>query len=209
MSASTLKRKELERALSSIPAHPSPKVELEQYVTPSTAAATALWIAEFHYHDLSGRKVIDLGCGTGRLGLGAALLGADYVVMVDVDEEPLKIAKLYSQRMKLDHRVDLVLCTVEELPVREGKVFDTALQNPPFGVHRKGIDIVFLRVAHKVARVIYTMHKTSTEDYVKRTVRELGREPLVLSREKFCIPYMFGFHRKRRHCFLVSLLRAS
>lgn len=209
MSAPTLKKKELERLLNSIPTHPSPKVELEQYSTPSTAAATMLWMAEFHYHDISGKRVVDLGCGTGRLGLGAALLGAEYVVMLDIDEEPLRTAKIHSQRLMLGHVVDLVVCTIERLPMREGEVFHTALQNPPFGVHRRGIDIVFVKAAHRVAQVIYTMHKTSTEEYVRRVIQELGRRPQVLFRERFCIPYMFSFHRKRKHCFLVSVLRAS
>uniref|UniRef100_A0A7C1T1S8 Methyltransferase domain-containing protein n=1 Tax=Thermofilum pendens TaxID=2269 RepID=A0A7C1T1S8_THEPE len=209
MTVPVLRKKELEKLLNSIPAHPSPKVELEQYSTPSTAAATVLWIAEFHYHDISGKRIIDLGCGTGRLGLGAALLGADYVVMVDVDDEALRIARLCSHKLKLDGRVDLVACAVEKLPVREGGAFDTVLQNPPFGVHKRGMDIVFVKAAHRIARVIYTLHKASTEEYVRKILRELGREPLVLSRERFCIPYMFEFHRKRRHCFLVSLIRAS
>uniref|UniRef100_A0A7C4FEF3 Methyltransferase domain-containing protein n=1 Tax=Thermofilum pendens TaxID=2269 RepID=A0A7C4FEF3_THEPE len=203
------RKKRLEKLLNSIPAHPSPKVELEQYSTPSTLVATILWIAEFHYHDISGRRVVDLGCGTGRLGLGAALLGAEYVVMLDIDEESLRVAKIYSQELNLDREVDFVVCTVEELPIREGKVFHTALQNPPFGVHRRGIDIVFVKAAHRVAEVIYTIHKTSTEEYVKRIIEELGRKTSVLFREKFCIPYMFNFHRKRKHCFLVSVLRVS
>lgn len=203
------KRKELERCLNSIPPHPEPRVELEQYTTPTTTAATLLWIAEFHYSDLSGMKVIDLGCGTGRLGIGAALLGADYVVMVDIDEVPLRVAREVAINLRIDWRIDLLTADATRPPFREGRLFNTAVQNPPFGVHRRGIDLLFLRTACTYAGVVYSLHKRSTEEFIQKTLDKLGFSHEVLFREKVCIPPMFHFHRKRKHCFEVSAIRGD
>jgi ribosomal protein L11 methyltransferase len=42
---------------------------------------------------IGGRAVLDLGCGSGILGIASALLGASYVKAVDVDENSVKIAR--------------------------------------------------------------------------------------------------------------------
>ncbi|MEM0376434.1 MAG: METTL5 family protein [Thermofilum sp.] len=202
-----IKRKQLERCLNAIPPHPKPRVELEQYTTPTTAASTLLWIAEFHYGDLSGKKVIDLGCGTGRLGIGAALLGAGYVVMVDIDELPIQLAKKAAMDLQVDSVIDFLAADVSSPPFRKGRPFDTAVQNPPFGVHRRGFDILFLRTACTLASVVYSLHKRSTENFVRKKVTEMGSSCEVLFQEVICIPPMFFFHKKRRHCFEVSAIR--
>lgn len=204
-----IKRRQLERYLNEIPAHPKPRVELEQYTTPTTTAATLLWIAEFHYKDLSERRVLDLGCGTGRLGIGAALLGASYVVMFDVDESPVQIAKRAAVGFRVDSVIDFLVADVSNLPFREGRLFDTAVQNPPFGVHRQGIDLLFLRVACALASTVYSLHKSSTENFIQRKMAEMGFSCEVLLRDVICIPHIFSFHKKRRHCFKVSAVRGA
>ncbi len=82
--------------------------------------------------NLSGKKVLDLGCGTGRL-IGHLLeLGAT-VVACDVSEEMMKIAK------RKFNRVEFFLADAEELPF-ENSSFDLViasflvvhLQNPSF-----------------------------------------------------------------------------
>ena len=52
-----------------------------------------LYIATYANSDIIGKSVLDLGCGTGRLALGAAFLGADSVVGVDVDRLAIKTAR--------------------------------------------------------------------------------------------------------------------
>ncbi len=37
-----------------------------------------------------GKSVLDLGCGSGILGIGAGLLGADDVTFVDIDSVAVK-----------------------------------------------------------------------------------------------------------------------
>lgn len=204
-----MKRKLLEQLLNRIPPHPHPRVELEQYTTPTTVAATLLWIAEFHHGDLADKKVLDLGCGTGRLGIGAALLGAEYVVMVDVDELSLNIVKEAARKFRVDARIDLLNADAAHLPFRRERVFSTVVQNPPFGVHRRGLDLVFLNAACTHSSAVYSLHKRSSEEFIINKLRELGFSGEVIFRESICIPPMFFFHRKRKHCFEVSAIRGT
>jgi len=204
-----MRRRQLELILSRIPPHPKPKLEFEQYTTPATLAATLLWIAQFHYQDLEGKLVLDLGCGTGRLGIGAALLGAEYVVMLDIDAEALEVARDSAHAHGVGHIADFVCADVSRLPFRSGGVFHAVVQNPPFGVHHQGYDVLFVSAACSLARVVYSLHKESTEDFIKSVFDELGFASEVVLREKMCIPYVYSFHRKTMHCFRVIAVRAA
>ena len=83
--------RELESALESVPDFARPRAELEQYKTSAALAARVLWSAA-GWGDIAGRSVADLGCGTGVLARGAALLGAAAVTAVDLDESALAAA---------------------------------------------------------------------------------------------------------------------
>lgn len=47
---------------------------------------TALCLEELETLELSGKALLDMGCGSGILGIGAALLGASEVVCVDIEQ---------------------------------------------------------------------------------------------------------------------------
>ena len=49
------------------------------------------WIAQ---HDLSGQRVLDYGCGSGILAIGAALHGAAHIDAVDIDEAAVTSTQL-------------------------------------------------------------------------------------------------------------------
>ncbi len=65
---------------------------MEQYTISEAIAANMLYIAAYTNGDIAGKRVLDLGCGTGRLALGAAYLGAESVVGVDIDRLAIKTA---------------------------------------------------------------------------------------------------------------------
>lgn len=56
-----------------------------------THATTRLCLELLEKH-LKGGSVLDIGTGSGILGIGAALLGADKVIGVDIDEVAVKVA---------------------------------------------------------------------------------------------------------------------
>lgn len=86
------KKKHLEMILENIPAHPNPKVNLEQYSTSATIAADLLWNA-WSIGDIENKNILDLGCGTGILAMGSLLMGAKSVLGLDIDDESIDLAK--------------------------------------------------------------------------------------------------------------------
>ena len=76
-----------------------PIPELEQYSTPSDIAFEIIKKVNSS-GNLSG-KVVDLGSGTGRLAIAAALLGAD-VTGYEIDSEAISISEKYSSQNNLD-----------------------------------------------------------------------------------------------------------
>ena len=81
----------LEIALSAIEGFKNPKVSLEQYMTDSRIASGVLWDAALR-GDI-GKVIVDLGCGTGILGIGCMLLGAEKVVFLESDSSVLDVCK--------------------------------------------------------------------------------------------------------------------
>jgi putative methylase len=217
-----VRKLELELLLSQIVPHPSPKPSLEQYTIPADVAATMLYIAAYSYGDIVDKTVLDLGCGTGRLALGAAFLGAKQVVGVDIDKDAVKVAFENSVRTDLKEKVQWITGDIDAV---DGN-FDTVLQNPPFGVQRRKADRKFLEKALESGKVVYSLHKCPDEDkaFIKKlkaskaNVAPVAPSPFL---EKFIegrggkikavyalimtIPHMFSFHTKRKHEFIVNL----
>lgn len=192
--------KELERFVESVPQFPRPKLRLEQYPTDAALVALAVWDA-----GLRGllKKVLDLGCGTGRFALAAAAMGADFVVCVDVDVEALGAASHASKKHGL-YNVEFLVADVEWLRLR-GR-FDVAFQNPPFGIWSgRGADMAFLQTALRHADVVYTIHKLSTLDYVKSTVERWGFRLDVLETAVLNLKPQYKHHKKKVHKVEVFL----
>ncbi len=153
--------------------------------------------------DISGRVVADLGSGTGRLGLGAALLGADRVHLVELDPVALEVAREAAEELGLDNVV------FHRMDVRDFDVpVDTVVQNPPFGAQRKGADRPFLEKKTEISRVIYTMHNAPTRDFVLEFLRGRGWRVTHEYLFRFPIRRMFRFHRRRLAEAQVVLIRA-
>ncbi|KAL3808473.1 hypothetical protein ACHAXA_000886 [Cyclostephanos tholiformis] len=90
-----MKLKHLESCLSSLPnrVFPSPKIELEQYPT-SVHLSSSVVLSALERGDAGpGTSILDLGCGTGMLGLGFASVQSDMVYLVDCDSEALELAR--------------------------------------------------------------------------------------------------------------------
>jgi putative methylase len=217
-----IRRLDLELFLSQIKPHPSPQASLEQYTTSEAVAATLLYLAAYANDDVIGKKILDLGCGTGRLALAAAYLGAKWVVGIDIDKTAIKIALENSAKTECKTNVQWV---VGDVAAVTGS-FDTVLQNPPFGVQKRAADRKFLEKALEVGKVVYSLHNHPRID--KQLVKRLKSNPGNLLQvapspfvEKFVkshhgvvkavyampmtIPRMFDFHTKTKHDFIVDL----
>ncbi len=164
-----------------------PKPELEQYATPVDIVLEIVKHAKALGH-LSA-KVADLGCGTGRLAIGAAITGAR-VTGFDIDEDALKIAKDYSIRENLDIKwINLAIENIEEK-------FETVLMNPPFGSQRPGADRSFLKKSLEIARNIWTIHLAETRDFIESFVKQNSGNIISAYEFDFKIKRSMDFHSR-------------
>ena len=205
MRARLVRRSWLVRALESVPPHPSPKAILEQYTIPADLAADILFLAAFTFGDIYGKSVLDLGCGTGRLAIGAALLGAREVLGVDIDERAVRLAVEAARRLEVD---DVTMWVVADIGAVRGR-FDTAIQNPPFGVRRKGADRPFLAKAIETCSVIYSLHKSGEENrrFLRAYIEGLGGRITHVLPMRLRLPATMPFHEQRFRIVAVDLYR--
>lgn len=193
-------KKKLEILLENCDAYKSPKIRLEQYTTPSSIAAEVINLA-YLKGDIAGKTVYDLGCGTGKLAIGCALLGAKQVAGFDKDRDALEIAGKNSKRLNVD--VSWIKSDVKDIKGR----CDTVFQNPPFGVHRKGADKIFLEKGLKLGKVLYSFHNADTREFVLAYINGLGGTVTDLLTLDFVLPHSYEFHRKEKRKTRVDVYR--
>lgn len=196
-----IRKHDLAIKLQQISSHPEPKVALEQYTIPAGLAADILFEACYVYDDIENRSVADLGTGTGRLALGASMLGAGYVVGVDLDLLSLGVALRNAKLLGL--RPDWVRGDIENL---RGRV-DTVLMNPPFGTKQRHADIHFLQIALALGTIVYSIHKSSTRLYLIRWLQGRADKTEKILSARMEIPHQFAFHRKRSRQVEVDVFR--
>ncbi len=159
-------KKALEVALSRLKGFESPKVSAEQYETPSNIAAEILWDC-YMQGKIQGKVIVDLGAGTGILGLGALLLGAQRVLLVESESSAWQTAMENYNQLKSEYEVpgkaDFELNQAETVDFSA----DLVLQNPPFGTKQAHADKAFLEAAVRIAPTIISFHKSSTDVFVK------------------------------------------
>ena len=164
-----------------------PIPELEQYSTPPDIAFEIIKKVN-SAGNLSG-KVADLGCGTGRLAIASAVLGAN-VTGFEIDEEAIKIAKEYSNENELE--IKWINQAVENI---EDK-FDTVIMNPPFGSQRPGADKIFLEKAMNIATDIWTIHLSETRKFIEKLVEKNNCEIIELYEFDYPLKNTMTFHSK-------------
>lgn len=195
-----LPKKKLALELSKLRITQSPRLQLEQYPVSPNVVSELLYLAGFENHDLEG-NVIDLGTGTGRLAIGAALMGAKQVVGVDTDEKLIELAQENARSVGVD-----VQWIVSDINRVEGR-FDTVIMNPPYGTRVSHSDTKFLKKSFDLAPIVYSIHKASTRKFLFEFVKKNKREVLGVREMTLQIPHLFSFHRKKWHDVNVDIYR--
>lgn len=189
----------------------SPNVNLEQYKTPAVVAAPFLHLA-FMSGDIGGKTVYDLGCGTGILSIGAAILGASKVIGFDVDEAAVlgaeKNAALMSAEIP-ETDIAFLVSDVSDIPekIESGELerADTVLMNPPFGAQEKGNDRPFLEAAVASGGVVYSIHNKGSRAFIEKFIKPAVVTDCFIT--DFPIRKTFDFHKKEVQSVDVEIYR--
>ncbi len=197
-----MKKKELERALQRVTPHTRPRPDLEQYSTPATIAADMLYTAHT-FGDVEGREVVDLGCGSGILSIGAALLGAERVTGIDVDPQAIDDARRNVEEAGV--KVEFLNTDIRDADLRA----DTVIMNPPFGAQRRNADRPFLETALRIAPRAYSLHNARTLGFLVGMIRAMDATIFFHKSYKFEIPHLFEFHDRKKKDIEVVLLCIS
>lgn len=196
----TVSKRQLEIQLEKLKILHSPKLGLEQYPVSSNVAAELLYMAGFEHRDLQG-DIIDLGTGTGRLAIGAGLMGSQRVVGVDIDETAIALARENSAAAGV--QVEWLVSDIDDV---EGK-FDTVIMNPPYGTQSPHLDVRFLERAFELAPVSYSVHKSSTREHLTGVIAKKNRRVDTVRSMSLNIPHLFSFHQKKWKNVKVDLYR--
>jgi putative methylase len=199
-----MKLKHLEMTLQRLRGFSRPRAALEQYQTPAPLAARLLYHALMK-GDIEGKRVCDLGCGTGVLAIGAALLGAETIVGIDIDERALAIAR--ENAGLLDTNITFLTTDVRDGGCRERiGACDTVIMNPPFGAQKAHADRPFIDCALAVAGVTYSIFNAGSIPFVEAYIAQKAEITEKIG-GAFPIKRTFAFHKKDVQEIEVEILR--
>jgi putative methylase len=194
-----MKRKQLERMLERLEGFSRPSLQREQYATPAAVAAEILFLAAMR-GDLG--TVCDLGCGTGVLAIGAALLGAR-AIGVEIDGDALDVARRNAKKLNAD--VDYIRADVKSVIL---KGIDTVVMNPPFGAQKASAgDRAFLSQAVKTAKTVYSLHNRGSEAFIRAFIKPC--EVQEIYSVAYPLKRSFEFHSKDVKVIEVELYRIT
>ena len=171
----------------------------EQYSTDSEIAADILWTAYMQQDINSSKKIVDLGCGTGILAIGAALLGAK-VVGIEKDNKAVVVAKKNAKEYAEGRDIQFMQGDIQETTITA----DVVIQNPPFGTRKKHADMLFVEKAITIASKVYSFHKTTTIAYLKKYAEKNSLDIVVIKEYNFPLKATYSFHKKKQQHIKVS-----
>lgn len=194
-------KKQLAIQLSKLRVFEKPKLSMEQYPTDSEIAADILWDALMK-GDVANKTIADLGAGTGILGIGALLLGAHHVYFVEKD---LDAVMLLNENLRILRNKNYTVLSMDVTGFIE-KV-DTVFQNPPFGTKQAHADKPFMETAFRVATVVYSFHKTSTDAFVRAIAGDFSFQIVETYHFAFPLRQTYAYHKKKKELIDVMCYR--
>ncbi|KAM0676200.1 Methyltransferase-like protein 5 [Gurleya vavrai] len=195
-----MKLKHLKSELTKIKPFKNPKINFEQYLTPPDIAATFLYTAHFEYDDIENKNILDLCCGTGMLTVAASFFDPANLTCLDCDSECLEICKENFDFFEIENYEILNLNFENYNPEIR---FDTVIMNPPFGTRSEGIDVKAIEKALQVGKIVYSLHKKSTRNFLLNKFKNAK----LIAEVKYEIKNSYKFHKKEIKIIEVDLIR--
>ncbi len=198
-----MKLKQLEIHLQKIEGFTRPSPRWEQYQTPAPLAARLL----FHAHsrgDIGGKRVCDLGCGTGILSIGAVILGASHVTGYDIDENALDTARKNAENIQVSP-VFIAGDISDPSFASTIRGYDTVIMNPPFGAQVMHADRPFIDTALQAGQIVYGIFNAGSRPFVENFIRGRGDIEEVVS-GVFPLKKTFFFHKKEMQEISVEII---
>ncbi len=181
------------------------KVRDEQYCTDSEIAADILAKGEI-LGDFADKTVVDLGAGTGILGIGALLKGATCAIFVEKDDTALKIAKENYENTKSEYLLGDAVFENKDITEFTHNA-DTVIMNPPFGTKNEHADKEFLKKAFQTAKIVYSFHKTTTRKFVEAFAKDSEFKITHFWDFEFPLKQTMKFHEKKIKKIAVTVFR--
>jgi putative methylase len=199
-----MRLKTLEMRLERVGGFDRPRADLEQYATPAEVAARLLYHALLN-GDIEGKRVCDLGCGTGVLACGASLLGASSAAGIDID--PAAVTATERNAAMLGVAVEVVVGDIRDpaalVPICP---CDTVVMNPPFGAQKRHADRPFIDAALSCAGVVYGIFNEGSRAFLAGYIEGRGEIDEVVAC-RFPMRRTFAHHRKERVEIPVEVVR--
>ncbi|MFC7021009.1 MULTISPECIES: METTL5 family protein [Haloarcula] len=188
----------------------NPRAGLEQYRTPPELAAHLVHTADLQ-GDVEGRIVVDLGCGTGMLALGAALRSPETVVGVDIDPAPLATARQNERKVGSTTSVSWVRGDATAAPLCPPVEDTTVVMNPPFGAQsgNEHADRRFLETAAEISTVSYSVHNEGSREFVESFAADNGGKVTHAFETEFELPRQFDFHDEEARVITAEVFRVA
>ncbi|MFX0062009.1 MAG: METTL5 family protein [Candidatus Hermodarchaeota archaeon] len=153
---------DFEKFLGRLPTFGEPIQQYEQYNTPITLIKRLLQIVELN--DIEFSKMLDLGCGVGRIGLAfAKYYPSAQIIGIDISPQAVLSAVKFRKQEKLSN-IQFIVTPLEFFETsyyhKLHYKHSIVVMNPPFGVYHKGIDMLFLRKALECAKNVIGIFKS-------------------------------------------------
>ncbi|HGS4887303.1 TPA: 50S ribosomal protein L11 methyltransferase [Vibrio parahaemolyticus] len=140
-----------------------------------THPTTALCLEWLESMDLSGKTVIDFGCGSGILAIAAIKLGAEKVIGIDIDPQALLASEDNAERNGVADKLEVYL--PQNQP--EGLIADVVVANILAGPLRELAPIIKGLVKPNGALAMSGVLDTQAEDVASYYRDELHIDPIV------------------------------
>ena len=174
----------------------SQSVNLEQYSTDGDLAAR--WLTDIsNFGDLKeGYSVADLGAGNGILGLGAMLLGASRVTLIEIDQAACETAKNNVEILGFADSSEVSRATVG-IDLIGLDSFDLVISNPPWGRQSPKADRPFLDAILSAQVTSHLMHSAEAS-HIQPLFEGHGWSVERYGEADFALPAAYSHHNRQR-----------